>query len=129
MAQAPTLDHDKGANHGAYFGKVEPMRVTNDAGISFEIKVIQTGDKYGRNDCLTHDGPIPMVEFYDARNAGKPGYDPEGYFVSRYYLSTLMASDPATGINLCGHELDWQVNAENLRQALQFAQAYLEANP
>lgn len=104
-------------------------QVTNSAGIPFGIKVIQTGDHYGRNDCLIHDKPIPMVEFYDARYAGKPGFDPEGQFVSRYYLSTLMACDPATGINLCCYEPDWQVNAENLRQAIQSAQACLEATP
>jgi hypothetical protein len=32
----------------------------------YNVRVVQTGDKYGRNDCLTND-QAPMVEFYDAR--------------------------------------------------------------
>ena len=32
---------------------------------SWMVKVIEKGDKYGLNNCLTHDKPANMVEFYD----------------------------------------------------------------
>ena len=33
----------------------------------FNVRVVNKGDKFGRDFCLTHESEKPMVEFYDAR--------------------------------------------------------------
>ena len=55
------------------------------------VRVAFTCDRYGRLDCLVHDQPDPLVEFYDASY----GDTPYGYFVSRNYLETLVAQPSA----------------------------------
>ena len=32
---------------------------------SFNVRLIEKGDKYGRNDAITHDENEPLVEFFD----------------------------------------------------------------
>lgn len=53
---------------------------------TWAIRVVETGDKFGRNDALTHTGEIPLVEFYDTRF----DHTDYGQFVSRYNMDTLM---------------------------------------
>lgn len=53
----------------------------------FNVTLVRKGDRYGRENCLTHAHDEPMVEFYDA-GLIKPGFT-AGQFISRYYLSTL----------------------------------------
>jgi hypothetical protein len=87
----------------------------------FALRVVNQGDAYGRNGCLTHDQAAPMVEFYDTTYAGE---NPDtftgdlGQFVSRYYLSTLMDTDPTRNLSLEGSEPVWTVTADSLAQAL-----------
>jgi len=52
--------------------------------LQFNTKIIGTGDRYGRADCLTNEGP-PMIEFYDPRYQ----HGPLGQFVSRYYVMPI----------------------------------------
>ena len=52
----------------------------------FRIRVVMSGENYGRDDCLTHEGSEPLVEFFDKRFP----HTPNGQFVSRYYLETIM---------------------------------------
>ena len=90
---------------------------------SFAVVVVTQGDQYGRNDCLTHDKPDPMVEFYDTTYAGKEGFTPHGQFVSRYNLTTLLGLDgygsgPTTGLMLNGGSSGWYVDVDQLRAAL-----------
>ena len=33
----------------------------------FNVRIVNNGEKYGREFCLTHDEDKPMVEFYDRR--------------------------------------------------------------
>ena len=56
----------------------------NDNGEHLYAKQIRQGDKYGLNDCRTHNEPEPLVEFYLVGEGKKP------WFVSRYYRETLM---------------------------------------
>ena len=33
----------------------------------FNVRIVRAGDRYGRDNCLTHDKDEPLVEFYDSR--------------------------------------------------------------
>ena len=93
----------------------------NEHGRSFVVTVVVEGESYGLNDCLTHDKPDPLVEFYDTKHTAD-GWS-HGQFASRYYLTTLLGLDswgggPAHGINLHGGVECWSINAEQKREAL-----------
>lgn len=77
----------------------------------FNVRIVRTGDKYGREMCLTHEKDEPLVEFYDARY---------NQFVSRYYASTLLESGGYPG-GLCldgGHPDEWSVSAEGMARVI-----------
>lgn len=80
-------------------------------GRTFHVQVVPTGGKYGRDKGLTNTGE-PMVEFYDATYAGRPGFDREGQFVSRYNLSTLQGH--TGGIDLQGDVPVWKIPASEM---------------
>lgn len=67
------------------------------------VRLVEKGDKYGLNGCLTHDKGDPLVEFYDTRYK----HTDFGQFVSRYYLSTLLKSE--NGLCLQGDVPSWSV--------------------
>jgi hypothetical protein len=95
----------------------------------FALRVVNQGDAYGRNGCMTHDEAAPMVEFYDTTYAGEcpdifTGH--LGQFVSRYYVSTLMDTDPTRALALDGGIPEWTVTADSLAQVL--ASPALHAN-
>jgi len=74
----------------------------------FNTKIINTGDRYGRDDCLiNHDAP--MIEFYDPRYQ----HTSHGQFVSRYYVSTILERDTG-GLCLDGGVPDWCVSANDM---------------
>ena len=85
---------------------------------SFNVRLVEQGDKYGLNLSLTHDEAEPLVEFYDA------SYDFDkdesgkvlGQFVSRYYMSTLAGEYNGTfGLCLDGGSADeWSVDANSM---------------
>lgn len=87
---------------------VPDLTVEASHGVTFYVRIVRNGERYGLDNCLVHDEPEPMVEFYDARalNCG-----PLGQFVSRYYLSTLREHPAGVGLNLQGGEPDWQIDA------------------
>ena len=83
----------------------------------FNVRTVRTGDRYGANDCLTHDKAEPMIEFYDARQ-DPAKFGPRGQFVSRYYLKTLRFSNArADGLMLDNASPDWFVTAAELAEA------------
>ena len=78
----------------------------NEQGDALSARIINQGNNYGLNDCLTHNEDNPLVEFYYAATEDKPAY-----FISRKYLTTLNGTctilpnlTPATqtGVCLCG---------------------------
>lgn len=87
---------------------------TSCFGIPFTARRVNTGDKYGQNWCLTHDGK-PMIEFYDRRHL----HTEFGQFVSRYNLDTLQGGERGHGLNLHGNVQDWRVDGESLAQVLE----------
>lgn len=101
------------------------LRITNDRGHNFNVRIVRVGDRYGRDDCLVHGKEKsdlkdegPMVEFYDAENEGA-AFGTRGQFVSRYYITTILglgkwnpgeAKD--TGLDLMGYEPSWKIDAK-----------------
>ena len=93
--------------------------VTSAKGVPFNVRLVRQGEHYGLNDCLTHDEPATLVEFYDASQ------DPEkfgarGQFVSRYYTRTLLADRPQQGLCLCGHVRQWDLDAASMNTVLRW---------
>jgi hypothetical protein len=85
----------------------------------FNVRILNKGDKYGREFCLTHDEDKPIVEFYDRRYP----HTEFGQFVSRYYVSTLL-EDPTGGLCLDGgNPNSWTVSADDMA----LVRAYLRA--
>ena len=95
------------------------LKIWNDDERPFYARLLLEGDEYGLNDCLIHDGE-PILEFYDASEK----HGPTGYFVSRYYVSTLAKSPSRTGLSLQGNEPLWHVSAANITDALAYAAAF-----
>ena len=86
----------------------------------WNVRIVKTGDKYGRDMCLTND-KAPMVEFYDVRYP----HTQYGQFVSRYYISTILSQDSrggeySNGLCLDGRVPAWHVSAEDMAQVVTF---------
>lgn len=126
----------KTPEHGHLLGGLR----SPDASCTFTARLLMPGDKYGRNRCLTWGaeigkgatpdvrqmlqekfGSMPGVEFYDADCVGKPGFDPLGQFVSRYYLSNLLGGPEGRGLALDGGIPQWAISAEDLRRVKDWA--------
>ena len=84
----------------------------------YNVRIVNTGDKYGRKDCLTNDNE-PLVEFYDSRY-DQADWMGRGQFVSRYYVDTIMRGDYPGGLSLDGGIPEWTVSADEMRQVKQY---------
>lgn len=96
------------------------ITVTNLNGDDFSIRLVQKGETYGLNRCITHDKDEPLVEFYDAEYKTKD-FDPLGQFVTRYQFSTMQKfinREGNHGLNLYGGEEKWSVTKDNVMQAV-----------
>lgn len=89
------------------------IKVVNDKGIPFNVRLLKKGDKYGRNFSLVHDEDAALVEFYDARQDPSK-FTEYGQFVSRYYLKTLKEHAKGEGLLLDAGIDDWQVSGKNM---------------
>ena len=87
---------------------------------NFNIRIVNTGDKYGRNDCLVNNKET-LVEFYDTRYTSSDFAD-RGLFVSRYYASSLIDSQYPNGLCLDGGVPEWSVSADGMKQVLEYIQ-------
>ena len=104
---------------------METTTVTNDKGRKFTVRIVSTGDAYGRNRCLTHDKDTAMVEFYDATYAGNERFDAEGQFVGRYSADTLLNSESvAYGLDLHCGEPAWKIDAAAMQDVMLFVRAH-----
>lgn len=91
----------------------------------FTMRVVDPGDRYGKDMCLTNNWDGPLVEFYDRRWSFDRDPDGEvlGQFISRYHLSTLLEPDDHgktvfdTGITLDGGAA-WSVGEMGMRSCL-----------
>jgi hypothetical protein len=80
--------------------------VVNDIPLTWLIRVVDPGERYGLNMCLTNKDAEPYVEFYDTRY----GHTDFGQFVSRYYVSTIM--DHEGSLCLDGGAPEWAVSGK-----------------
>lgn len=87
---------------------------------SFRFTIINTGDAYGRNNCLINDKE-PMVEIWDTTETRTT------QMVSRYYISTLLGFDQFStgdcwqrGLCLDGGVPVWTINADDLTHVHQW---------
>ena len=78
-------------------------------GRQWRVVLLRPGDKYGRNDSCTADRPL--VEFWDM-TVDKRKF-PEGQFVSRYWLTTLLTGELHPLI-LDGGVPEWTVTASDM---------------
>jgi len=84
------------------------FQVINQYGIPFNVRIVQQGERYGRQDCLEHPDRMPMVEFYDDRYHDCEEWKERGQFVARYYLDTFFQIQ-GRGVVLDGGITDWQL--------------------
>lgn len=92
------------------------LQIINDQCRTFEVRLIETGMSYGRDNCLTHDKEDALVEFHDT--SGK-----FVQFVSRYYRSALVEGQRNAGLCLDGGIPEWQVSRQNMHDVVAWLQA------
>lgn len=106
------------------------VRQLTDAGEE-ALDVIE-GERYGAgggfvygkalsNDCQLYGHGLPLVEFYDVSQ--DPAKFPEGQFVSRYFMSTLLGMDSIgdsigemSAFGLDGGVPDWTIRGDDLQE-------------
>lgn len=92
--------------------------VNSENGRKWNIRIVDTGDNYGLNDCLVNDDPA-MVEFWDLKHSE------EGQFVSRYFISTLLDGECPRGLCLDGGFPDeWSISAETMKEVVAFIKEF-----
>jgi len=97
----------------------------NDCSV-FNVRIVFKGDCYGLDDCLEHEKSDPLIEFYDS--AYSKNKDSLGYFVSRYFASTLLSPnrDPHCGLMLDTGHSSWAFSAKALSGVLDWAVERIE---
>lgn len=66
----------------------------------YNVRFVESGDRYGLHDQLVWSDIKPIIEFYRMGNYYDHRLDGRGYFVSRYYLETLMERGDKGGLCL-----------------------------
>lgn len=99
--------------------------IDNERNQPWSIRIVEEGDKYGRDDCLTYEKEEPVIEFYDGDNEFDKHTDGTmlGQFVSRYYISTIM-DGKGGGLNLMGYEPKWQIESLAMDSIRDYIQKY-----
>jgi hypothetical protein len=109
------------------------IKLFNDGGRLWAVRLVFYGDRYGLDNKLVHDKILDgkkdvLVEFYDTRFL----HDNIGQFVSRYYAETLLTGElrqPGRGLCLDGgHPTEWSISAKTLPQILVWVRAQREAS-
>lgn len=85
------------------------------------VRIVEFGDRYGKDFCLYHKEDDPLVEFYDMRYP----HTVYGQFVSRYCASTLLdgrfAIKPVGGLCLDGGNADtWSATEETMSRVVEW---------
>lgn len=98
----------------------------------FRVHLVQEGERYGAgggfvygkalsNACQLYGHGLPLVEFYDVSQ--DPAKFPEGQFVSRYFMSTLLGMDSIgdsigemSAFGLDGGVPDWTIRGDDLQE-------------
>lgn len=88
--------------------------------ITWAIRLVQQGQRFGRDDACVHEGAMPVVEFFDTRFP----FSDLGQFVSRYHADTLLAGTDGT-FCLEGGIQDWNLSADAMRRVRHWLAAKL----
>ena len=105
----------------------------DDNGRPWTVRIVETNDQYGRNNCKTNEHGT-LVEFFDGRypHWQDPNGEVLGQFVSRYYLDTLTGRcewsnggiGKGTGFCLHGGVEDWSISAQAAKEVADFLNQY-----
>lgn len=87
----------------------------------WRARLVRAGENYGLNNCLTHEGDDPLVEFYD----GRYDHTEFGQFVARYSMSTLLGHEG--GLCLDGGVSQWSLSEEAMGAVLVWLKGFPEA--
>lgn len=99
------------------------LQVVNQKGIPFNVRFVEKGDKYGRNDALTYQNNEPIVVFYDDRY--KIDHPELGQIVSTYHVSTIMEIEEGYTLILDGGVPNWRISPENVKEIKQWLKELL----
>lgn len=87
--------------------------VLKDYNIVLIVRLVERGDSYGKNFCLTNSSHDDYVEFYDPYNHFTKDSD-FGYFIARYYKQNIM--ECKGGLKLYGDDPAWQISDEGMEK-------------
>ncbi len=96
-------------------------------GVPMAARLVFTGDRYGLNGCLNHEGKEPLIEFYDCRSDFNKWLEFECQFISRYCLSTFMSHEG--GLCLDGGVPSWEISEENTLAVQSWVRRHMENTP
>lgn len=85
----------------------------------FNVRIVNEGDTFGRDDCMTHTEEEPLVEFYDPKQ-DPAVFGPRGQFIGRYYCDTIVNGDYPRGLCLDGGVPAWSISAHGMRSVKAF---------
>ena len=86
----------------------------------WNVRILRRGDRYGLNDCLTHEEDDPIIEFYDTNRTDDEEWK-RGHFVARYYVETLFDDEwdlQNQGLQLDGGVENWYVTPQAMARIL-----------
>lgn len=76
----------------------------------YRVRLVEVGQTFGLEDCLTNQYEQPMVEFYLVQKDDAKSFRGRGYFISRYLLTTLLEGcSKQIGLLLDGANPQWSV--------------------
>ena len=90
------------------------LDVTAANGVPFRVVLLLDGKSDNFPAVGRYYEAGPLVEFYDARYRNVRGFTPDGQFVSRYYLESLVGRDRRYGLDLQGDVSDWTIDASTM---------------
>ena len=97
---------------------------------SWNIRIVDKGDNFGKGMCLLHKQKKPLVEFYDVDYGFEK--DTDGYILgqlaSRYYLDTILKAEWTTGLCLDGGVPEWSISKTTINKINNFLKVYKEKN-
>ena len=88
----------------------------------WNVRILRRGDRYGLNDCLTHEKDDPIIEFYDTNHTDDEKWK-RGQFVARYYAETLFDDEwdlQNQGLQLEGGVENWYVAPQTMAGILRW---------
>lgn len=85
------------------------LHIDPDLGAPMIVRRSATADRYEVDHCSECGDGAPVIEFYDRRYAGEPGFPPYGQFIRGYCAQTLLA-DENGGLILSDQVPQWAID-------------------